>query len=72
MLLGLCAWINILWVWPGPGDGAWVTWCNSVLHEPWLGLAAGAWCTLAMIGLLVVAIFMGQVGETRRTRVGRS
>ncbi len=65
MLLGLCAWINILWVWPGPGDGAWVEWCQAVLHRSWLGLAGGVWCTLAMIALFVSAITMRQVDDAQ-------
>jgi hypothetical protein len=56
VLLSLCASINVLWAWAGPGDGALVAWCHHVLHRPWLGLAPGAWCSLVFIGVLVATL----------------
>jgi hypothetical protein len=56
--LGVCATINALWVWVGPGDGPFVTACGQILHRPWLGLVPGIWCSL-VLAWLFAAVFVG-------------
>jgi len=70
ILLCACASVNVLWAWAGPDDAVWATWCGQTLHQRWLGLLPGVWCSLILIGVLVAALVKGidlRV-KSRRTR----
>jgi hypothetical protein len=77
ILLGLCASINVLWVWAGPVETAhWALWCRQALHRPWLGLVPGVWCSLALIWLLASVLLgwldgVGLLPSARSTRRDR-
>lgn len=65
ILLGLCATLNVLWVWPGPPDAIWTSWLGRALHRPWLGILPGQWCSLALTALLG-ATLVGWPGKVRK------
>ncbi len=60
IVVGLGVSLNVLWAWPGPPDAGWVTASRHLLYRPWLGAAAGTWCSLALVGVLLLA-FAGWV-----------
>jgi hypothetical protein len=56
LLIGLCASINAFWVWSGPPTADWAAWCTQLLHHPWLTLAPGIWCSVALCCLLALTL----------------
>ncbi len=72
ILLGLCASINVLWVWAGPvEESAWAVWWGQALHRSWLGLVPGIWCSLAMIWVLA-SVLLGWLDGVGLLPGGRS
>lgn len=60
--------LNLLWVWPGTGDGEWVAFWRSVLHRNWLTLAPGQWCASAITFLAFLMLVIGP-NDRRRAQV---
>lgn len=56
LLLAGCAAINVFWVWVGPFGSAVAASLQNMLHQKWLGLVPGVWCSMALVGLLLFAL----------------
>jgi dolichyl-phosphate-mannose-protein mannosyltransferase len=59
LLLGACVAVNMLWVWIGPCAGDFLRLQEQFFHRPWLGQPPGVWCSVILIGLLLVTLFGG-------------
>lgn len=55
LAVGACAFANVMWVWPGPGGGAFIGAVRDILWVRWVWLWPGASCALLLIAVLMLS-----------------